>query len=147
MNTFERAVEATADIAGHSQPGKQALGPAAGALSLADTRGLEGSVDIDKATRHLYPHDSRWDYAIGYNGRAYFLEMHPASTGNVREMINKVVWLKKWLAVKAPELKKLHGDGRYHWLATGSIRIAAGSPQMRQLNQHGLKPESRIKIG
>lgn len=45
----------------------------------------------------LYPNASRWDYAIGYDQKAWFVEVHPANTSNVKEMLKKVEWLESRL--------------------------------------------------
>lgn len=87
--TFKQAVENTQDIKNGFHNGLQALGANAKQVSATDTKKLEGSVDIDACTKELYPQDARWDYAIGYEGKVYFLEIHPANTSNVKEMIKK----------------------------------------------------------
>lgn len=67
-----------------------------------DGRKLQGSVDIDACTKGKYPNDARWDYAIGYDGKAMFVEVHPANTSNVREMESKVAILKN-----SPQYRRL----------------------------------------
>lgn len=106
-NAFRQAVEATAEIADGYCQGLQALRANATTVTAENTLHLEGSVDIDACVHNLYPNDSRWDYAIGYEGKSYFLEVHPANTSNVSEMLNKAKWLKKWLQDKALPLKNI----------------------------------------
>jgi hypothetical protein len=67
-------------------------------IAVNNTRLLEGSVDIDACTLKNHPNEARWDYAIGYESKAYFVEIHPADTSNVNEVIKKAEWLKQWLA-------------------------------------------------
>jgi predicted RNA-binding protein with PUA-like domain len=56
----------------------------------SNTRLIEGCVDIDSCVREQYSQDNRWDYAVGYDGKVYFVEIHPADTSQVSVMINKL---------------------------------------------------------
>ena len=78
------------------QPGLRALGRSArGLVRPADTRQLQGSVDIDGGLRASEPQASRWDYAIAYADGVWFVEVHPAaSDANVHEVIEKARWLR-----------------------------------------------------
>lgn len=87
--SFEKAVKATDDIALGFCSGLQALGSNSVVIKVQNNRSLNGSVDIDTTTSSLYPQDARWDYTVGYDNRAYFVEVHPANTSNVKEMIHK----------------------------------------------------------
>lgn len=103
--TFKQAVENTQDIKNGFHNGLQALGANAKQVSATDTKKLEGSVDIDACTKELYPQDARWDYAIGYEGKVYFLEIHPANTSNVKEMIKKSGMADKLVESKSTTTK------------------------------------------
>lgn len=103
--TFKEIVENTQDIKNGFHNGLQALGTNAKQISATNTEKLEGSVDIDTCTKKLYPQDARWDYAIGYEGKVYFLEIHPANTSNIKEMIKKAEWLKKMVESKSAPTK------------------------------------------
>ena len=94
---FYSAVKGTKEISNGYQTGLQALGSNSTKITVPDTRKLNGSVDIDSCVKDLYPTENRWDYAIGYNETAYFIEIHPAETSSVTKMIAKVTWLKQWL--------------------------------------------------
>lgn len=111
-----------------------------------DTRKLEGSVDIDKCTRDIYPDKSRWDYALGYDEKAYFIEVHPASTSDVATMIAKSKWLKEWLKEKAKDLEVLKANDNYYWLATGKIKILPKSRQYRMLMENKILLRSKFKL-
>ena len=54
-----------------------------------DARRLDGSLNIDEETKMLYPNESRWDYAVSCDGKVYYVEVHPANTSNVEEVIKK----------------------------------------------------------
>jgi len=111
-------------------------------FNFPDTRKIDGSVDIDSCTMPLYPQDNRWDYVVGYDGRTYFAEIHPANTSQVRTMISKLKWLQKWLRDQSSPL-----SGTYHWVASGKIAIAKGSPQARKLASSGIVGPKRVCEG
>lgn len=134
-NKFEDAVLATPDISSGYCKGLQALKSNSSLLQIPDTRRLQGSVDIDENTRPLYPESSRWDYAVGYEDKAYFMEVHPASTSNVVEIINKAIWLEKWLKNRAPELGKIRVS-QLCWIPSGKVAISKTSTQYRNLALH-----------
>ena len=62
-------------------------------IMTASPRFIDRSVDIDDCTRKLYPNGNRWDYVISYRGKAYYLEVHPATAEKVKEVIAKKQWL------------------------------------------------------
>lgn len=134
-NVFKEAVLATADVSSGYRSGLQAMKANSSLLKATDTRKLQGSVNIDDCTKTLYPDKSRWDYAVGYENRAYFVEVHPANTSNIAEMVNKAAWLKKWLKSRAPEIDKIRMDVLY-WIPTGKVSILTNSPKYRQLARH-----------
>ena len=137
-NVFRNAVEATADLKDGYRQGLKALGADTKKVTAGDTRELLGSVDIDSCTRKLYPEESRWDYAVGYNQQALFIEVHPACTSSVDEMIKKVQWLKTWLATNGRELEKIKRDERFYWVPSGRMNILKLSPQYRRISQNKL---------
>ena len=92
------------------------------------------------------PNESRWDYVIGYNGSVFFVEIHPAQTSNVEEMIKKVIWLKNWLKGSAPELMSLHKCGVFHWIPSGKVKILSTSSQARKIAQNNLKITKTIMV-
>lgn len=134
-NVFKEAVLATSDVSLGYRNGLQAMNSNSSMLKVSNTRNLQGSVDIDDCTKKLYPDKARWDYAIGYNDKAYFVEVHPANTSNITEVVNKAAWLKNWLKGSALELDKLRTDALY-WIPTGKVSILTNSPQYRQLALH-----------
>lgn len=89
-NLFKAAVDKSPEIKGCWCPGLSAMGKNSSAVSVGDTNFLQGSVDIDTSTLLGHPDESRWDYTIGYNDEAYFIEVHPADTKNVDEMVKKL---------------------------------------------------------
>lgn len=136
-NVFQAAVLATPDVASGYCKGLQAMKGNSSMLRVSDNRCLMGSVDIDDSTKNLYPHDARWDYAVGYKDKAYFVEVHPANTSNVVEMLHKVNWLETWLKEKATELANIR-EGNFYWVPSGRVAILKSSPQYRKLALHKL---------
>ncbi len=80
---FKEAIFATPLLKNAYKNGLQALGNYSNKVRPSDTKKCEGSVDIDAAVKGIYPNDSRWDYAIGYDGTTYFIEVHRAETSQV----------------------------------------------------------------
>jgi hypothetical protein len=138
LTKFRKAVKACAGIGQGYCAGLQALGANASHIEPEDTRLCCGSVDIDKCLLASDPQGARWDYAVGYDDKAYFVEVHPAHTGNVSEMVKKVDWLKAWLNADGAALKGIK-EGEYYWIPSGSCKILEGSPKKRMLAQRGIK--------
>ena len=145
-DAFTEAVKNTPEISLSLRAGLQALkkNNDAGRVEATDNRKLNGSVDIDVTTRDLYPEDSRWDYVIGYEGKAYFLEVHSANTSEVKIVLKKADWLRKWLDSKAPNLKAISGSNCFYWVSTNDFQIVSSSPQARKLAQSKVKHIGRV---
>lgn len=144
-NKFKEAVCATSDISGGFHNGLQALRNNASKVIVSDTRKLDGSADIDSCTKALYPSESRWDYVTGYESAAYYLEVHPASTGDVDTMLRKAVWLKNWLSAKAPILKCI-SKLPFYWVPSGNCKILKSSPQFRKLAKSNIRLVPNLQL-
>lgn len=154
---FEEAVGVVDSPVRHAyRKGKQALqGKHRELVDCNDPRRITGSVDLDSALAGQPRHaqKSRWDYGLGYKSRsgverAIWIEIHPAATSDVKQVIQKFVWLRQWLKSEARQLMKLTetsspGVPAYIWIATGSVRILRHSPQAKQLSVCGLKIPTR----
>lgn len=150
MNRFCQAVTALDGVSVEDcRDGLRALGPDSSRIRAQRARALSGSVNLDAALRGQYPNESRWDYGIGYRlGKdevAVWVEVHPAGTSNVEEVLRKLDWLKARLA-EAPELNALtvRTDKPFRWVASGSISISANSPQARRLGISDLEPPCKV---
>ena len=137
---FQKAVEGTHDISTAYRSGLQALKRSdRSAFDLADTRLLDGSVDIDTAVQEKYPNENRWDYAIGYSGKVCYVEAHPAYTSEVSVVENKLRWLKIWLKENAPLLDAIpKATPAFVWAQTGKGAILPRSSQARKLATMGI---------
>lgn len=145
--------EADKVLPGAYEDGLQALEKKDHARVKCNTpRQLAGSVNLDKALEPSDPHGNRWDYGIGIKREAgrdevFWVEVHPASTSNVQEVIDKLAWLKKWLREKAPVLRQLTARDGYVWIASGGVAIPKGSRQARLLINAGLSfPQEHLRL-
>lgn len=138
-NVFKSVVDNTAELKDGYCRGLQALKGNSLKVSVSKQQNLLGSVDIDDCTKGLYPNASRWDYAIGYDQKAWFVEVHPANTSNVKEMLKKVEWLESWLKDKGSQLAEIRRDHLHYWIPSGKVCISKTSPQYRSLAKHNLQ--------
>lgn len=149
--SFRKAIENTPDVQHGYREGLQAIVKAdKRAVMVKDARRLDGSLNIDEETKMLYPNESRWDYAVGYDGKVYYVEVHPANTSNVEEVIKKKLWLDKWLKEKAPSMSALKaGSPKYQWAATEvGVHVSPQSMYARRLSQRGIeKPKRPVVLG
>lgn len=137
--TFKSIVQAIPAIAGAYREGLQALeSKDAGKVKPQNPRKLSGSVYLDKCLKTTNPHDARWDYVIGYREKAYFVEVHPANTSNVDEVVKKKKWLDVWLKTNALDLKAMMAGTGYYWIASGKVVILPNSPQARKIAKNKL---------
>lgn len=149
--SFRKAIENTPDVQHGYREGMQAIVKAdKRAVMVKNARRLDGSLNIDEETKKLYPNESRWDYAVGYDGKVYYIEVHPANTSNVEEVIKKKLWLDKWLKEKAPSMTALKaGSPKFHWAATeAGVHVSPRSMYARRLSQRGIeKPKRPVVLG
>lgn len=137
--TFKSIVQAIPALAGAYREGLQALeSKDAGKVKPQNPRRLSGSVYLDKCLKTTNPHDARWDYVIGYREKAYFVEVHPANTSNVDEVVKKKKWLDVWLKTNALDLKAMMAGTSYYWIASGKVAILPNSPQARKIAKNKL---------
>lgn len=148
-NHFREAIESTEEICSSYREGLRALGPNASKVFVSNPKQIDGSIDIDASSSKMYPHANRWDYAIGYSKKVFYVEIHPAYTAEVTKMIAKLQWLKKWLKQKAPKLERIEkGSPPYSWIQSGKGGILPGSRQAKMAAAYGLPVKTTyFKIG
>lgn len=144
--TFFDAVKSCDEIKDAFKPGFLALKANSKVLYAENTKLINGSVDIDEAVKAHRPNEARWDYVVGYANEAYFIEVHPANTSNVEEMVKKVTWLKNWLETKAPNLKALNKNEVYYWVPSGKVKILKGSVQDRKIAANHLQIKNKVTL-
>ncbi|MCP4250111.1 MAG: hypothetical protein GY778_23970 [bacterium] len=110
-------------------------------MRASDNHRLAGSVDVDSALAEALPNAPRWDYAIGYrpssgtNEVVHWVEVHPATDGEVRKVEAKLRWLKEWMVENAAELAEM--GRRFVWISSGKTRLTPTAPALRRLAQQG----------
>jgi hypothetical protein len=144
--SFRRAVEATAEISGAYRSGLQALSTSAkSAIRAANTRLLDGSVDLDEALRPMYPQQPRWDYVVAFRRANHdpkklaWVEYHHANADTAAEVARKAVWIRDWAASHGrPLLEYSDGGMDLRWIASGRIGFGKQSRQARILAKSGV---------
>jgi hypothetical protein len=143
---FADAVKKTPEGAVAYRKGLQALRKSDKAkISCENAQGLTGSVNLEDAIRDSRPNENIWDYAIGFRPKnspekVYWLEIHPAFPKNVKEVVDKLVWLKKWLQ-NAPALNGLPKE--FVWVASGKTSLLSNSPERRRIAKAGIRFDGR----
>jgi hypothetical protein len=140
---FKQAVENTRGFEQAYQPGLQAIRRKDGhCISCRDSHVVTGSVNLDGALAKTLPNDPRWDYGVGVTGQttsetAIWIEVHPASSHHIDEVLDKLDWLKDWLQSCAPDLNSMPRE--FVWVASGKVSFQPNSPQRRKLAAQGLR--------
>lgn len=142
--SFPKAIEK--DLGkGVYRKGLQALKAADRSLiNLGNPRHCLGSADIDASLAVQQPQASRWDYVIAHEQTLHFVEVHPAYTSEVSQVIKKKEWLLAWM--KNAEVGNLDVPRRFHWLASGKVAITRNSKQARAAAQMGLMPVRQLEL-
>ena len=147
--TFKVAVEQTPQLAGAWEKGLEALrAEDKPHIKAEDTRKLAGSADVDKALRKIEPNAHRWDFAIGYQHSnrtkecVYWVEIHTASDREVSKVLDKLRWLKSWLASDGRALARFERD--FIWVSSGVTSFTLTSPQQKQFALLGLQHKGRV---
>lgn len=145
---FQIAVENTPDVKNGFCVGLKAVKNSdSNKVDATDPKKIQGSLDIDGQVKKIYPNDNRWDYALSYDDKIYFFEVHPASTSEVDAVIRKLRWLKDWLKNKAPEINNLQkGNQPYMWVQSGSYSILPLGPYTKKLAENGIKVVKSLKL-
>jgi hypothetical protein len=113
-----------------------------------DPRLLKGSADVDSALQPHEPDAHRWDYAVGYRHAnrqkdcVYWLEIQTANQREVRVVLDKLRWLRLWLAGRGNLLNQFERD--FVWVSSGATSFTLGAPQLKQFAQLGLQHRGRV---
>ncbi len=76
----------------------------------------------------------RWDYAVGYSGKVYFIEVHSATTEKeIDVVIEKARWLRKWKS-RTPFKK----DNNLYWISPGKTGFSRNAAKFRMLTMKGI---------
>lgn len=145
---FQIAVEKTEEIKNGFRVGKQAIKNAdRSKVDTADSKKLQGSLDIDSQVKALYPSEPRWDYALSYADKIYYFEIHPAETSQIDKVVSKVKWLKNWLKTKAAEINKLpKAEHPYIWVQSGRYAILPTAKDKMKLSVSGIVTANKLSL-
>jgi hypothetical protein len=111
-------------------------------------RHLKGSADIDSALQRHQPNAHRWDYAIAYRHTdrqedcIYWIETHTANDKEVEVVLEKLRWLRTWLAGDGFLLNRFERD--FVWVSSGATSFTLGAPQLKQFAQLGLQHKGGV---
>jgi chitinase len=143
-STFSKAISATKNLV--LENGLKALEK--DHSSKIDVKGskIVESVFLDKCLAKSDPQGSRWDYIIGYNEEAYFVEVHSAITSEVSTVLRKLDWLKNWLFEEGSEVNKIKTQNCYHWIQSSKFDILKSSRQYKLASQNGILPKSKLVL-
>ena len=95
---------------------------------------------LKRVPEHAEAH--RWDFAIGFQhtNRArefvYWVETHTGSDNQVGVMLDKLKWLKEWLAADGKSLAEFECD--FIWAPSGATSFTKGARQVKILAGKGL---------
>jgi hypothetical protein len=140
---FQDAVESTPALQGAFRSGLQALKKLdRRRIRCRNPATLRGSVNLDQALQESHPNEPRWDYGIGVRDsqtidRLIWIEVHPASSHHIQEVLAKHHWLKDWLSRSSPLLNGM--GGMFVWIASGRVAIPPDSPQRKRIAQKGIR--------
>lgn len=147
--TFKRAVQATPNLGRAWMPGLRALRTRDRRhVVAANPSQFRGSADVDSALQQHEPNAHRWDYAIGYRhtnrGKdcIYWVEVHTANDNEVNVVLDKLGWLRNWLAGDGKLLNQFERD--FVWVSSGATSLTLGAPQLKRIAQHGLQRKGRV---
>jgi hypothetical protein len=78
------------------------------------------SVDLDTHGPASAHGEKRWDYLlVNHDGKGHGVEVHPATTREVDDMIAKKRWAEGLLAKEAKKVTVV----KWHWVASGRVDI------------------------
>ena len=147
--SFRNAVERTPHLAEAWRPGLQALRARDRPhVEAENTRRLTGSAYIDEALEVVQPNAHRWDFGIGYQHSnrndecVYWVEIHTADDRGVEQVLDKLRWLKDWLAGEGQPLNRFERE--FIWLSSGATSFTLSSPQQKKFAQLGLQNKGRV---
>lgn len=93
------------------------------------------SVDLDAGLTRIFPEEPRWDYGVACNQPmlcVVWIEVHPATSGEVRKVERKLKWLRSFIRKHLSELNL--APQKFYWIASGRIQIPRHTPQYRHLS-------------
>lgn len=151
-----RKVAEGTPLSSYVKDGKLALkGEHRDRVSTSRGSSLIDSVNLEEALSRLVPDVPQWDYALGWISKecesCCFVEVHPANTRQVDQVVRKKASAETRLRELAPTVMELADRTRrrlgkpiWHWIATDAhVGIHPGTPASRKLSQAGIAMPAR----
>ena len=93
------------------------------------------SVDLDTHGPPSVRGEKRWDYVlVNHDGKGHAVEVHPARTSEVGDMIAKKRWAEEVLRREAKGL----AIAAWHWVASGRVDVRRHDRSRKMLAEAGL---------
>jgi hypothetical protein len=102
------------------------------------------SVDIDTHGPVSGHGEKRWDYIlVNHDGKGHGVEVHPATTKDVDDMIAKKRWAEGLIAREARKLATV----AWHWVASGRVDIRKHDRARKRLADAGIQfPREHLDV-
>ena len=146
--TFQMAIDRTPEVNGAWQPGLQALLEVdRNRIQVNQPRRLGGSVNVEECLTKKYPDQRQWDYAVGFQPTnledevVYWIEVHPASEGEVSVVLAKLRALKTWLVSNGPTLNMMRRA--FVWISSNRTSFSSRSSMARRMAKENLQQVGR----
>jgi hypothetical protein len=146
---FRQAVEGTPELIGAWQAGLRALREIdRKRIDTTAPRRLKGSIDIESRLQPIYPEERQWDYAVGFSPAGfqeeviYWIEVHPATDGEIKVVLAKLEFLQSWLRSNGRKLDGMHRV--FIWVSSGKTSFTPTSPQQKRFALLGLHHTGRF---
>jgi len=146
---FRQAIDETRHLNGAWQTGFKGLREVdRNRVGTVAPRRLTGSVNVESRLQALYPSERQWDYAVGFrpadfNGEViYWIEVHPATDGEIKVVLAKLAFLRSWLRENGRKLNAM--PGVFIWLSSGKTSFTLTSPQQKRFALLGLQHTGRF---
>lgn len=97
---------------------------------------ITDSLDFDAALKPSAGADPRYDYLLGLRGATDCIdavEVHPATSGEVKRIVAKCTWSRAYLHTCAV------GVRHWHWISTNRIGFRRGGQEERRLRAAGVR--------
>ena len=108
-------------------------------------KAVSQSCDIDKQFEKAEPNEHRWDYVIerkpanGDSRTAAGVEVHGASTGEVKVIVAKKQWAEQKVADEESDLLMT----KWWWVPTAGVSFTKTTKYARMLAKHGIEFPSK----
>jgi len=126
-------------LRGHVKPGKQGLDGAHRQRIQETERRVAESLNLEKAL--VATPGKKWDYLVGIDADLLAVEIHPATSSEVKTIIGKK---QDSLSRLGSHLRPSASVSAWYWLASGNVRMTQGTTEARNLAKNGIEFPRRL---